>query len=122
VAIQLYQLFAQEYKNFVGLQSIARGEQQQGEISATQAQWLALSSNDRIKLQSIYEDQWIIECCTLIAEMCQLNYTPDRYIRVVGEDRTIGTAQITNKEKSVKYDIDILPATRQEVRKASQSL
>jgi hypothetical protein len=39
----MYNLMAQEFKNLSGLQDIAQGIKQPGEMSATESQWLALA-------------------------------------------------------------------------------
>jgi hypothetical protein len=109
-ASQLYQIFAQEFKNLTGLQAIARGERQ-GRTTATEAQHLALSSHDRIHLQSVYEDEWIIGLMNLVAEIEQRMYSIDRFIRIVGEDQLVGIKQITEGMKKVRFDVDILPGT-----------
>ncbi|MHC4603393.1 MAG: portal protein [Planctomycetota bacterium] len=108
-ALQLYQLFSQEYKNMVGLQDISQGKKPPGEMSATESQYLALSSNDRIYLQSVFEDEWVRQIATLVAEICQDKYDADRFIRIVGEDKVIGTQQITQKMKTIRMDIDVEP-------------
>lgn len=108
-ALQLYQLFTQEYKNIVGLQDIAQGKKPPGEMSATESQYLMMSSNDRIYLQSVFEDEWVRQIATLVAEICQKKYDLERFIRIVGEDKIIGTQQITNKMKTVRMDIDVEP-------------
>ncbi|MCJ7482657.1 MAG: hypothetical protein MUO31_06800 [Thermodesulfovibrionales bacterium] len=108
-ALPLYQLFAQEYKNISGMQDVAQGQKSPGEMSATQANYLAISSNDRIYLQSIFEDHWVLGIAQLAAEITQKNYAIDRFIRIVGEDKVIGAQQITQKLKTLKYDVDIEP-------------
>jgi hypothetical protein len=110
-ATQFYNLMTQEFKNLAGVQSIGKGEKQPGEISATEAQWLAISSNDRIQLQSVFEDQWIKNVCERVAEICQNNYDEGRYIRIVGEDKITGIQQISQRLKSISFDVEVLPAT-----------
>ena len=110
-ALTLYGLFAQEYKNLSGMQDIAQGKKSSGEMSATESQWLALSANDRIQLQSVFEDEWIKGVCECIANLCQDYYEPERWIRIVGEDKVMGVQQITQKMKLAKFDVDILPST-----------
>jgi hypothetical protein len=110
-ALSLYQLFAQEYKNIQGMQDIARGQKTTGEMSATESQWLALASNDRIALQSVFEDIWIVGICERVGQLCQDYYEPDRWVRIVGEDKVMGVQQITQKMKTIRFDVDILPAT-----------
>jgi hypothetical protein len=107
----LYQLFAQEYKNIQGMQSIAMGEKTPGKMSATESVHLATSSVDRIALQAVYEDYWIVECCKLIAELKQRNYDEGRWLRIVGEEGVAGVQQVTQDLKTIKYDISIIPGT-----------
>lgn len=107
-ATQFYGLMAQEFKNIQGLQSIARGEKQPGKITATEASFLTISANDRIQLQSIYEDQWIKETATLVAEIMQDRYEPKRWVRILGEDDIVGIQQITEGLKTTKFDVDIM--------------
>jgi len=109
-ATQLYSLFAQEFKNIQGLQSIARGEKQPGKMSATEASNLATSSNDRIQLQSVYQDEWIKQTAGLIAEIVKDKYEPGRWVRIIGEDDKLGIKEITEGLKNTKFDVDILPA------------
>ncbi len=106
-ATLLYQLFTQEFKNITGLQNIASGRRDEGRITATQAQSLTISSHDRIALQAIYEDEWIRRLMVLDAEISQRHFDEGRYIRIVGEDKIIGTKQITDKMKNVRFDVNI---------------
>jgi hypothetical protein len=107
-ATQLYSLFAQEYRYLVGMQEISIGKANTKEMSATESQILATTSNDRIALQVAYEDEWIRKTVGLIAEICQRNYEPERWVRIVGPDDMDGVVQITNKEKEVKFDVNII--------------
>lgn len=109
-ATQLYSLFAQEFKNIQGLQSIAKGEKQPGKMTAAESNILAISSNDRIQLQSVYQDEWIKQTAGLIAEIIKDKYEPGRWVRVIGEDNSLGIQQITEGLKNTKFDVDILPA------------
>jgi hypothetical protein len=108
-AVGVYELFAQEFKNLTGLQAVGRGEQLRSGTTATEAQHLAVSANDRIFLQSIYEDEWVKEVASLMCWMMQEYYDEGRWVRIVGQDKVEGIAQITSKEKSVKYDIKVEP-------------
>jgi len=106
-ASQLYALFSQEFKNQVGLQDIASGKKTEGRITATQAQALTISSHDRIALQSVYEDEWIRRLMVLDAEISQLHYDVGRYVRIVGEDGVVGSQQITENLKDVRFDVNL---------------
>lgn len=105
----LYQLFTQEFKNLTGLQSPARGEKEEGSMTATESTHLMMSAHDRIHLQSIYEDEWVKQVAGRIAEITQRNYDVGRFARIVGEDKAIGIQQITQGLKDAKFDIDIEP-------------
>ncbi len=106
--LQLYQLFAQEFKNSTGLQDISQGKQGKT-MTATETQYLAISSNDRIALQTAYEDEWVRQVAGMMAEICQRHYSPERMIRIVGEDGSVGVAQITQGMKDIRFDVDIIP-------------
>lgn len=108
-ALQLYELLTQEYRNMTGLQGIGQGVQLKGGTTATEAQTLAISSNDRIFLQSVYEDEWVKQVATLIAEIMQFYYDEGRWVRIVGDDSIAGIQQITSKEKAAQYDIMVEP-------------
>jgi len=107
-ALQLYGLFAQEYKNFVGLQDIAQGKRGKG-ITATEAQFLAISANDRIVLQNIFEEEWVRQMICLTAEMDQVYYDVGRLVRIIGDDQVQAALQITQQLKDSQFDIDIEP-------------
>ncbi|MGI6140061.1 MAG: portal protein [Candidatus Hydrogenedentales bacterium] len=109
--LQLYQLHAQEFKNLTGLQSIGRGEQLKSGTTATEANALAINSNDRISFQQVYEEEWIRQVACRIAEICQYYYEPDRYVRIIGEDNRMGIVQVTQRAKDAHYDIDVEPGT-----------
>jgi hypothetical protein len=111
-ALQLYSLFAQEFKNIVGLQDIAQGKKTEGKTTATESHFLMISANDRLALQSAYEDIWVTEIARLIAWICQKNYEVGRIVRVIGEDNVVGAQQISEKTKSVDFDIDIIPGAQ----------
>ena len=108
----LYNLFAQEFKNMTGLQNVAMGKEMSGSMTATEVNYLAISSNDRISLQNVYEEEWVKGVAQLIAEVCQLNYDVNRWIRIIGEDSVLGATQITQKLKDVKFDIDLIPGSQ----------
>ena len=106
---QLFGLFMQEFKDLLGLQDIGRGKAADRKMTATESQFLAISSNDRIALQSICEDEWIKSVARLFAEVCQENYSLERFVRIIGEDRIEGAIQISEGMKNAKYDVNIVP-------------
>lgn len=107
VLFMLYQLFAQEFKNVVGLQDISQGKKSPGDLTATESSFLALSANDRISLQMTIERVWTERVGTLAAEICQRNYEPERLIRILGENAIPGVVSISGKMKDVKFDVHV---------------
>ena len=108
-ALALYNLFSQEYKNLQGLQAIAKGEKQPGKMTATEAQWLSISSHDRIALQSLFEDFWVKAIAEMCAEIAQNKYPLGTFVRIVGEHQLLGSVEITQRLKTLEFDVDILP-------------
>lgn len=108
-AMAMFTIITQEFKNLSGLQSVAKGEKQPGKQTATEATMLSISANDRIQLQSVFEDEWIKQVCNLAAQICQKNYTIGRMVRIVGEDRIKGVVEINQRIKDVRFDVDIEP-------------
>jgi hypothetical protein len=106
---KVYQLFVQEYKNTTGLQDVARGIGGKSGETATARRLDSLSSNDRIRLQSMQEDEWAKTLMNLIAEVIQDKYDVGRFVRIVGEDGIIGAQQITSDLKQIPFDVDIEP-------------
>lgn len=106
---QLFGLFMQEFKDLLGLQDIGRGKQAEHQMTAREAQMLAISSSDRIALQSVCEDEWVKNVASLMAEVCQQNYSLERLVRIIGEDKIEGATQISEGMKNAKYDVNIVP-------------
>lgn len=111
--MMMYQLFTQEYKNIQGLHDIAQGKKTSGRTTAREASFLAISANDRIKLQNIFEEEWALQVINLVAEMDQFYYETGRIVRIIGEDQILGATEITEQAKTAKFDIDIEPSEGQ---------
>jgi hypothetical protein len=106
-AMMLYSMFSQEYKNLTGLQNAAQGIKSTGKTTATEANYLMISSNDRIFLQSVYEDEWVKDVAWLFAVFMQEYYDVGRWVQIVGEEKGLGIQQITDRSKTVKFDLDV---------------
>ena len=108
----LYQLFTQEFQNIVGLQDIAQGKApRSGDTTAREASILAISANDRIALQSIYEDSWVKQTARTMLELAQKHYEAGRWVRIIGEDEIVGITQIMQQQKNMRFDVEIVPGT-----------
>jgi len=110
--LQLYGLFSQEFRNLVGLQNIATGAESKGSLTATEAQYLAISSNDRIALQNVFEEEWVKNVGSAIAEICQQTYDIGRWIRIIGDDGVVGAQEITQRMKEVRFDVDLVTGSQ----------
>lgn len=110
-AITFFQMVDQEFKDLTGLQNPAQGKQVGSDTTATEAQIVSINANDRIYLQSVYEDEWVSEVAKLVAEMMQANYDEGRFVKIIGQDNLSGIQQITQQLKSVRYDITVRPGT-----------
>lgn len=106
-AMMLYQMFSQEYKNLTGLQNAAQGIKSSGKTTATEANYLMTSSNDRVFLQAVYEEEWVKEVGYLFAVFMQEYYEVGRWVQIVGEEKGLGIQQITQREKDVEFDLDV---------------
>ncbi len=106
IVYQLYALFQQEFKNIIGLQDISVGKQG-NRLTATEASALVTNSNDRIMLQSVFEEAWLRNVMAMCGEMAQIHYEPGRYVRLVGQDKMAGITAITQRLKTVRYDVGI---------------
>ena len=109
--LALYQLFAQEFKNITGLHDVAQGKKAPGTQTKGEVQLLAISANDRVYLQSIFEDDWVKRVSTLSGEIAKRHYDVGRIIRIVGQDRIASATEITQGLKDLKYDVSIEAGT-----------
>jgi len=107
----LYQVFVQEFKNIQGMQDISQGKKTSGDTTATEAQFLAMSSNDRIKLQNKFEELWAQKIYSLVADFDQYYYEVGRVVRVLGEGHVVGAQKITERAKEIEFDVKIEAGT-----------
>jgi len=103
----LYNILTQEFKNLTGLHGIAMGEPLKSDTTATEASVVAMSSTDRVALQSVYEDEWVRQVAMRIAEIMQYHYDEGRWVRIVGEDKIDSVVQITQGAKEARFDIKV---------------
>ena len=89
---------------------VARGEAEKGQ--QTKAEVIRLNQNalDYVGLQGIFLDKWIDETATLIAEICQSNYEPERLMKMIADDVKSGFK--TDKiALDVRFDVNIEPGS-----------
>lgn len=107
--LAMYQLFGQEFKNITGLQDVGAGRKTSGNQTKAEIQLLAISANDRVHLQSVFEDQWVKKVARQAGEIVQLHYPVGRVARIIGQDRVIGATEITQNLKALDLDVTIEP-------------
>jgi hypothetical protein len=109
--LAMYGLFAQEFKNITGLQDVGQGKSTPGTQTKAEVQILAISANDRIHLQSVFEDEWVKGVAGLAAEVTRLNYDPNRVVRVVGDDSIVSATRMTQELKDINLDVKVESGT-----------
>ncbi len=87
-------------------QPVARGEIAGGNTTKAEAIRANVNSHDYTALQAVFLDGWIEETATLIAEIVQANYPPDRMIRIKGNDGD-EAAKLTQQLLDVEFDVSI---------------
>lgn len=89
---------------------IARGEKEKGQ--QTKAEVIRLNQNalDYVGLQGVFLDKWIDDTMTLVAELCQRNYEPDRLMKMLADDVQSGV-KATQQMFDVRFDVNIEPGS-----------
>jgi hypothetical protein len=109
--LAMYGLFAQEFKNITGLQDVGQGKSTPGTQTKAEVQILAISANDRIHLQSVFEDEWVKNVASMTAEITRLNYDVDRLVQIIGDDRTPSALRMTQELKDFNMDVKVESGT-----------
>lgn len=114
--IVLVQTLAQSINDTMMMQPVARGAPQgvaggkSPKITATEAAKQDVNSHDYTAMQAIFLDQWIDMTLTLIAELVQRHYQPERITRIVGNGNRENLI-ITQQHLDVKFDVNIEPGS-----------
>ncbi len=114
--ITLVQVLNQSINDTMMMQPVARGAPQGvtgakgAKITATEAAKQDVNSHDYTAMQSIFLDQWIDQTLTLVAELVQRHYQPERITRVVGGGKRENLI-ITQQHLDVKFDVNIEPGS-----------
>ncbi len=109
--VPLYNMFTEEFKNLTGLHSVAQGQQERHKMTATESEHLMISAHDRIAIQAVFEEIWIKKIAGLAAEIAQARYDQGRWVRIIGQEHSQGSLQITQRLKEVAFDIEIEPGS-----------
>jgi hypothetical protein len=106
----LSQILRQDIDDQMFMQAIARGESNKGQQTRAEVLTLNQNSLEYAGLQGIFLDKWIDDAMTLIAEICQRNYEPDRLMKMLADGTRAGT-QITQPMLDVRFDVNIEPGS-----------
>jgi len=116
----LAQILKQDIDDNMFMQDVARGAtgggggmQQSGSGSKTarEAIRLDVNSQDYTAFQAIFLDVFIDNTMTLIAEILQANYRPERMVRLIGNDREKSMAFLSQDMLDVRFDVNIEPGS-----------
>jgi len=106
----LAQILRQDIDDQMFMQAIARGEQTSTQKTKAEALTLNQNSLEYVGLQGIFLDKWIDDAMTLVAEICQRNYEPDRLMKMVSDGTRTGMP-ITQPMLDVRFDVNIEPGS-----------
>ena len=114
--IGLVQVLAQSINDTMMMQPVARGAPQGvaggkgAKITATEAAKQDVNSHDYTAMQAIFLDQWIDQTLTIVAELVQRHYQPERITRVIGGGKRENLI-VTQQHLDVKFDVNIEPGS-----------
>ena len=108
----LAQVLKQDIDDQMFMQEVARGSSSKaGQLSATEAARLDTNSHDYTAMQAIFLDGFIDNTLTLVAEIVQRYYQPDRITRMVDDDRQKSSIMLTQSMLDVRFDVNIVPGS-----------
>ena len=92
------------------MQDVARGAAQKGQQTKAEIVRLNQNSLDYVGLQGVFLDKWIDETATLVAEICQGNYEPERLMKMIADDVKSGM-KAEQAALDVRFDVNIEPGS-----------
>lgn len=116
----LAQILKQDIDDNMFMQDVARGASTgkaglgkggSGQKTASEAVRLDAKSTEYTAFQAIFLDVFIDNTMTLIAEIIQANYRPERMVRLISSDREKSIAFLTQKMLDVRFDVNIEPGS-----------
>lgn len=107
---KLAEVLKQDIDDQMFMQDVARGAAQKGQ--QTKAEIIRLNQNalDYVGLQGIFLDKWIDDTMTLIAELCQRNYEPERLMKMLA-DEVKSSMKVDQQALDVRFDVNIEPGS-----------
>lgn len=92
------------------MQDVARGAAQPGQQTKAEIVRLNQNSLDYVGLQGVFLDIWIDNSATLIAEICQGNYEPERLMKMIADEVKSGF-KADKTAFDVRFDVNIEPGS-----------
>lgn len=89
---------------------VARGEAEKGQQTKAEVVRLNQNALDYVGLQGIFLDKWIDETMTLVAEICQRNYEPERLMKMLADEQKSGM-KVDQNLLDVRFDVNIEPGS-----------
>ena len=110
--ITLAAAMKQDVDDSMFMQDVARGAKSPGSGQQTKAEIIRLdqNSNNYTALQGIFLDKFIDDSMTLIAEICQRNYDPNRLMKMLQDGEKKGQ-QIDQAMLDVRFDVNVEPGS-----------
>lgn len=106
----LAELLKKDIDDQMFMQDVARGAAQKGQQTKAEIVRLNQNSLDYVGLQGVFLDKWIDETATLIAEICQGNYEPDRLMKMLS-DEVKSSMKVDDAALDVRFDVNIEPGS-----------
>jgi len=106
----LAELLKKDIDDQMFMQDVARGAAQKGQQTKAEIVRLNQNSLDYVGLQGVFLDIWIDNSATLIAEICQGNYEPDRLMKMIADDVKSGM-KAEQAALDVRFDVNIEPGS-----------
>lgn len=91
-------------------QPVSRGETSKGQQTKAEVIRLNRNSLEFVTLQGIFLDKFIDDTMTLVAELAQRNYEPERLLKILQDDSP-GGFKADQQFLDVRFDVNIVPGS-----------
>jgi hypothetical protein len=102
---QIFDRMAAELRDQTGVQEVGLGRASGGKQTAEEVIRLETNTRMRTALGNKLLDSYVKGIYERVSEMCQLHYSADEYVRVVGQKGAVQARQITQQMKEIEFDI-----------------
>jgi hypothetical protein len=125
--MQIWEAMKQELKDQTGMQDVGMGRQTKGDPTAYEVSQLARNTQARTSMAAVYQDAWMGQVMTLVAEMDQKFLAPGDSVRITGEAQRGAAVAIAEGACDARFDVVMkigvgLPFDRERTRKEAKEL